>query len=810
MARFTERRRERMTCEEIQNSLDRFLDGEIADAGREQMVAHLETCSTCRQQREGLLHLEQLVGAAAVDPLPRDFKARVVQQAAAARPRTVRARLGAAARRWADACGSSVRWMSSHFRKGRIATMASFCPNCLDDLGKNRLKCDYCRMYYQGLQSAQRTAAGRRWAFPAAALALSLGCLAGYELARRPAEPITQRPPTRSTVVVTPPVTPSTPPAQPPAPIPAYLEGRGFLGIQQVYADPTGEKKKAWLNRFTVHGPDEAATPVDASVDLMVRDATSGTIYALSNEQYNVGTLEAPKKPGQPLHYQPIAGGIWAPRDVKGGKLLDPPNALAFDTRRRSLIVATENSSLTGTNFYEYQAASAQPGWKALAKVSSLKQVMGMTYHSGQNVFYAVEHRLEDNLNVGYLLKLSATFDILSTTKLKLPGIFTSTLGFDWFVQLADLAVPGRVVLGIHYMNSIRRPDGNTIIGSARHCAAVDANTGNVLSNTFYLPKFEANTIMTAANMPADTELHMLSYSTPRSEMNPLPGEKPLMPQVMNVTISRKDKPLVLVLAGPGWVSWKLDVMPGVKLMQVLVHSGPVSSDPKSAESRVPVAGVDPLKVVYLPRMTQIPAINDSAFSFPVEKDPVYYQKMVAWLAEMTRMPIFFFQGSSDGAYHFTVDSSSEPAPLPPQGAELHVVTADEAGPLIEKPLAPRLRTRREVVLAVKRTGHPLVLALNGFWPTRWRIVPSPGVQIERIILSGTDFQEVVGVPETTRVLHKTRNWHDGLYFSIPFDLERSQSQWPEALRNLKELTGLNPTTQQAFTGESADKFIIR
>jgi hypothetical protein len=49
------------TCELIQEELVAYRDGELSDQAREQVTAHLQTCSACAREEARLAHIEQLL-----------------------------------------------------------------------------------------------------------------------------------------------------------------------------------------------------------------------------------------------------------------------------------------------------------------------------------------------------------------------------------------------------------------------------------------------------------------------------------------------------------------------------------------------------------------------------------------------------------------------------------------------------------------------------------------------------------------------------------------------------------------------------
>lgn len=96
-----------MNCNDIQDRLDDFLDGELASAQSDAFGAHVAECSSCREMLSRAQTLAVMMPRVAVEPPPDGFDERVLQRAAeqtSSKPRISRIAVGS----FVAACAASV------------------------------------------------------------------------------------------------------------------------------------------------------------------------------------------------------------------------------------------------------------------------------------------------------------------------------------------------------------------------------------------------------------------------------------------------------------------------------------------------------------------------------------------------------------------------------------------------------------------------------------------------------------------------------------------------------------------------------
>ncbi|MBI4861207.1 MAG: zf-HC2 domain-containing protein, partial [Candidatus Riflebacteria bacterium] len=160
-----------MSCEEISSLLDAYVVGDLGTADTGRVESHLSGCPGCSRKVEDERRLVRWLRSREVPPLPEGFARRVVGSLGAERsPRPPSGRPDRAANQPAHpvarGAGSSE---GGPMRTGEI------CPNCQFVLGENSRKCDYCRVYQQGLASGTSRMSSRRTVALVGAMALVLG-----------------------------------------------------------------------------------------------------------------------------------------------------------------------------------------------------------------------------------------------------------------------------------------------------------------------------------------------------------------------------------------------------------------------------------------------------------------------------------------------------------------------------------------------------------------------------------------------------------------------------------------------------------
>ena len=68
------------TCEQVQERLSAWLDGELAPEARQEVAAHLEICPGCQGELALLSRLDAALGALEAQPLPAQLPQRVLER----------------------------------------------------------------------------------------------------------------------------------------------------------------------------------------------------------------------------------------------------------------------------------------------------------------------------------------------------------------------------------------------------------------------------------------------------------------------------------------------------------------------------------------------------------------------------------------------------------------------------------------------------------------------------------------------------------------------------------------------------------
>lgn len=108
---------------------------------------------------------------------------------------------------------------------------------------------------------------------------------------------------------------------------------------------------------------------------------------------------------------------------------------------------------------------------------------------------------------------------------------------------------------------------------------------------------------------------------------------------------------------------------------------------------------------------------------------------------------------------------------------------------------------QKSVTVHLARSGVPIVLALMAYEPVLWKIAKGPGVDIQKIILSGYHGQDIEGIPNTVLVeshSHETSPCRVCTRQPDSFYAYKQDSpEYQQAEKKLQQLTGLNITSFQ-------------
>ena len=114
-------------------------------------------------------------------------------------------------------------------------------------------------------------------------------------------------------------------------------------------------------------------------------------------------------------------------------------------------------------------------------------------------------------------------------------------------------------------------------------------------------------------------------------------------------------------------------------------------------------------------------------------------------------------------------------------------------------------RVEKEVSVDLSDTTRPIVLALSAYSKTNWKVKLAPGVELQRVILSGYESQRITGLPESMPIETFT-------YEASPCPRcvqgGRHFHSWESPALPLREITGLEVTSFQGkYKGESFSIF---
>ncbi len=237
----------------------------------------------------------------------------------------------------------------------------------------------------------------------------------------------------------------------------------------------------------------------------------------------------------------------------------------------------------------------------------------------------------------------------------------------------------------------------------------------------------------------------------------------------LEVEVRPTAKPVVLVLTSYSSVVWNIKCVPGARLSAVIVGGYYVQA----------VDGLPPgVQAHYF-------CPDDSSFFgakadqpkrqtfYAFKPNTLEYRRTVETLNGLTGLLVSTFQGEYTGR-SFVIDGTHgrdlaqkerKPRPTFPKeatpeellkaasDADVHVVGMYSAGP--GENGAP-------VVVEVRPTNRPIVLALSSYGSVFWNLKIAEGAQVKAVILGGYYEQEIEGIPAGTLFAHRayfpTRN----------------------------------------------------
>lgn len=119
--------------------------------------------------------------------------------------------------------------------------------------------------------------------------------------------------------------------------------------------------------------------------------------------------------------------------------------------------------------------------------------------------------------------------------------------------------------------------------------------------------------------------------------------------------------------------------------------------------------------------------------------------------------------------------------------------------------------TEKTIAVSVSRSSAPVVLALMAYEPVKWKILPTAGTNIQKIILSGYHGQDIDGslgnVPVEVYSHQSSPCQNCSRQAGYFFAYKQGSAEYTQAIDKLKMFTGLSPSSFQG--AYRSDRFSI-